>query len=93
METAVTPEPRQRRRRRIMRRIGSVLYWTAVVGLGAFGIYFSFANYPWFGVVVVLLALVLIVHSERKRRAAREAAEAARRRNRQETAEQVFTRR
>lgn len=82
METAVAPKPPQRRHGRLLRRVGSVLLWAVVVVLGAFGIYFSFANYPWFGVAVVVLALLLVGYSERTRRAERAAAEAARRRNR-----------
>lgn len=61
-----------------------MLLWAAVVVLGAFGMYFTFANYPWFGAVEVLLILLLTGYSERKRRATRKANEAARRRNRPE---------
>jgi fructose-1,6-bisphosphatase/inositol monophosphatase family enzyme len=82
METAATSKPPQRRHERSLRRVGSVLFWSAVVVLGAFGMYFSFANYPWFGAAVVLLILLLIGYSERKRRATRRAAETTRRRNR-----------
>jgi hypothetical protein len=82
MDAAVASKPPQPRHHRFLRRVGSVLFWTAVVVLGAFGIYFSFANYPWFGVAVVLLALLLVGYSEWRRRAAQRAAEAARRRSR-----------
>jgi hypothetical protein len=58
-----------------------VLLWTAVVVLGAFGMYFTFTNYPWFGVAVVLLILLLTGYAERKRRATQKTREAARRRS------------
>jgi ABC-type Mn2+/Zn2+ transport system permease subunit len=60
-----------------------VLFWAAVVLLGAFGAYFSFANYPWFGAATVLLIALLIGYSEQRRRAAQKAKDAVRRRNRQ----------
>jgi len=60
-----------------------VLFWTGIVLLGAFGMYFSFANYPWFGTAAVLLILLLVVNSERKRRATQNAREAVRRQHRQ----------
>jgi hypothetical protein len=82
MGTAVAPKPPHPRHGRLLRRVGSVLFWTAVAVLGIFGLYFSFANYPWFGVAVVLAALLLIGYSERKRRATQRAAETARRRAR-----------
>jgi hypothetical protein len=82
METAVADKPPQRRHGRFLRRVGSLLFWTAVVVLGAFGMYFSFANYPWFGAAVVLLIFLLIGYLERKRRATQEAREAARRQHR-----------
>jgi hypothetical protein len=59
-----------------------VLFWTAVVLLGAFGMYFSFANYPWVGAGIVLLIVLLIGYSERQRRATQRAKEAARRQQR-----------
>jgi hypothetical protein len=58
------------------------VFWAAVVLLGTFGIYFSFANYPWFGAAAVLLILLLVGYSEQKRRTARRAREASRFRNR-----------
>jgi len=82
METAVADKPPQRRQGQFLRRVGSVLFWTAVVVLGAFGMYFSFANYPWFGAGVVLVIVLLIGNSERKRRATQKAREAARRQHR-----------
>ena len=59
-----------------------MLLWALLVLLGAFGTYFTFANYPWFGAAVLLLALLLIARTERKRRATQRARETARRRNR-----------
>jgi hypothetical protein len=53
-----------------------------MVVLGAFGVYFSFANYPVFGIGVVLLILLLTGYSEQKRRTKQKAREAARRRER-----------
>jgi apolipoprotein N-acyltransferase len=82
MDTAVTSKPPQPRHERFLRRVGSVLLWTAVVLLGAFGIYFSFANYPWFGAAVVVLILLLVGYSERKRRATQKARDAERRQHR-----------
>jgi heme exporter protein D len=49
-----------------------------VLVLGAFGLVFSFANYPWFATAVVLLIVLAIGFSERRRRIAQE----TRRRNR-----------
>jgi hypothetical protein len=65
-----------------VRRIVSVLFWAGVLLLGAFGIYFSFTNYPWFGIGGALVILLLIGSSERGRRKKRRASEEARRRNR-----------
>jgi predicted negative regulator of RcsB-dependent stress response len=65
-----------------LRPVGSVLYWAILLVLGAFGIYFSFANYPWFATAVVLLILLLAGYSEWKRRTKQKAREAARRRDR-----------
>jgi hypothetical protein len=65
--------------RRLLHRVVSVLSWSALLLLGAFGIYFSFANYPVYGVVVTLAVVVLVGHSERSRRQARVASERARR--------------
>jgi uncharacterized membrane protein len=66
--------------RHLLRRVVSVLYWAAVVVLGAFGLYFSFTNYPVFGIAVLLAIAVLIVYSERSRRRRQRAADRARRR-------------
>lgn len=63
---------------RLLRRVGSALFWTAVLVLGAFGVYFSFANYPWPSLGVLVLILVAIGYSERKRRARQKTLEAAR---------------
>lgn len=46
--------------------------------LGAFGVYFTLANYPWLGTAVVLLLLLLLGYSEWKRRTRRTALERAR---------------
>jgi hypothetical protein len=35
-----------------------VLFWTGLLVLAAFGIVFTFANYPWFGIGVVLVSLL-----------------------------------
>ena len=63
---------------RLLRRIGSALLWAGVLVLGAFGVYFSFANYPWLSLGVLLLLSVAFGYSERKRRARQKAREAAR---------------
>ncbi|MGH3054913.1 MAG: hypothetical protein ACRDL7_08050, partial [Gaiellaceae bacterium] len=55
------------------------LLWTGVLLLAAFGTYFSFANYPAFGIAVTLAIVVLVGYSERDRRQRRRAAERARR--------------
>jgi membrane-bound ClpP family serine protease len=82
METGVTSKSPQPRQRRVLRRVGSALVWAVVVLLGAFGVVFSFANYPWFGASVVALFLLLVGYSEQTRRRAQRAREAERRRNR-----------
>jgi hypothetical protein len=82
VEDAFTSKPPHRRHVRGLRRAGTVLIWTVAVVLGAFGLYFSLANYPWFGVAVVLLILALVGYSERERRATRRARSVARARNR-----------
>ena len=82
METAVRSRRPPQRQRRVLRRVGSVLLWAAVVLLGAFGIDFSFANYPWFGVATVLLILLVVGCAEQRRRTAQRAREAARMRHR-----------
>jgi hypothetical protein len=64
---------------RVLRRVLSVVSWAAVVVLGMFGLSFSFANYPAFGIAVTLSALVLIAHSERSRRQRARSADRARR--------------
>jgi hypothetical protein len=56
--------------------------WTGLIVLGTFGVYFSFANYPAFGVGVVLSILLLIGSAERSRRGRQRALERARRRDR-----------
>ena len=63
----------------MVRRVGSVLGWAVVLVLGAFGIFFSFANYPFFAIGLVVLLLLLTGYVERTRRAERRAREAARR--------------
>jgi hypothetical protein len=64
-----------------LRRVASVLYWTVVVVLGAFGVYFTVANYPFFATAVALVILLLIGFSEWKRRARQNARDEARRRD------------
>jgi hypothetical protein len=63
---------RQRQHRglveRLVRWTGSLLLWAAVVVLGAFGVVFAFANYPWLGIALVLLLVVAIGYAERRRR-------------------------
>ena len=68
---------------RVLRRLLSVLAWAPVVVLGMFGISFSFANYPAFGIAVTLCALVLIAVSERSRRQRTRLADRARRLSRE----------
>ena len=64
--------------RRLLHAFISVLSWALVVVLGTFGIYFSFANYPVFAVVLTLSIVVLVAHSERHRRRRRRAADRVR---------------
>lgn len=78
MTSAATPRRAQPRHDPLLRRVGSVLYWMAVVVVGAFGAYFTLTNYPWLGTAVVLLILVLTGYSEWKRRARHRALERAR---------------
>jgi hypothetical protein len=77
--SAVTPEWQPPTRGRLLRRVGSALTWGGVLLLGAFGIYFTFANYPLFGVGVVLAMLLLTAYRERKRRSRQRASERVRR--------------
>lgn len=49
--------------------------------LGAFGAYFTLANYPWLGTALVLLLVLLAGLSEWKRRARQNARDEARRRD------------
>jgi uncharacterized membrane protein YbhN (UPF0104 family) len=58
----------------------SVLKWAAVAVLAAFGLYFSFMNYPAFGIAVTVAIVALVLYSERSRRQRQRAAERARRR-------------
>ena len=67
---------------RLLHGVVSILSWAAVAVLGLFGIYFTFANYPVFGIAVTLSALVLIAYFQRNRRQRHRASERARRRNR-----------
>lgn len=60
------------------RRVVSVLAWACLLVLGAFGIVFSFANYPLVASGLVLLILVVVAYAERTRRARQQAREAAR---------------
>jgi membrane protein implicated in regulation of membrane protease activity len=65
-----------------LRRAGYVLIWGGVLVLGAFGAFFTFANYPLFGTGIVLVALLLTSYSERKRRRKQRTWERTRRRDR-----------
>jgi hypothetical protein len=56
--------------------------WGGVLVLGAFGTYFTFANYPLFGIGVVLVGLILAAQSERRRRRRQRDRESVRRRDR-----------
>jgi NhaP-type Na+/H+ or K+/H+ antiporter len=64
---------------RVLRRLISVLSWAAIVVLALFGIYFSFANYPAFGIAATLAIGTLIAWSERNRRQRQRTAERVRR--------------
>jgi hypothetical protein len=64
---------------RLLHRVISILAWAAAVVLGVFGIYFSFANYPAFGIAVTLSVVVLIAYSERGRHQRQRTADRARR--------------
>lgn len=66
--------------KRLLERVVSLLSWAGLLVLGAFGIYFSFANYPAFGLAITLSIVVLLGYSERNRRQRQRAAERARRR-------------
>jgi hypothetical protein len=63
---------------RLLRRVG----WAGVLVLGAFGVYFSFANYPWFGIAALSAIILSIGYSERQRREELKASESARRQSR-----------
>lgn len=78
MESAARPQG-PRAPARALRRLGSLSLWAGVVVLGAFGTYFTFANYLWFGVGVVVVMLLLVVRSGRKQRRKRRAYEQRRR--------------
>jgi hypothetical protein len=65
-----------------MRRVLVALLWVGAIVLGAFGIYFSFTNYPAFGAAVVLVILLGLGYSERRRRTRQRESERARRKNR-----------
>ena len=74
INNAVTRKQRQPRLiERLLRRSGSLLLWVCGLVLAAFGIVFTFANYPWFGAAAVLLTLLAIGYSERRRRIAHQA--------------------
>jgi hypothetical protein len=64
------------------RRVVSVLAWACLLVLGAFGVVFSFANYPLYAVGLVVLILGLAGHAERTRRTRQQARDAARMRAR-----------
>jgi hypothetical protein len=78
----VTSKRGQPTRGPLLRRAGTAMFWGGVLVLGAFGTYFTFANYPLFAAGVVLVLLLLTVYSERKRRRELRAWESARRRDR-----------
>ncbi len=63
---------------RLLRRVGSVLLWVGALLLAAFGIYFSFANYPWLSIGVLVLIVILLTYSEQRRRARQKARDVAR---------------
>jgi hypothetical protein len=67
---------------RLVRRVVSVLTWAGGLALAAFGVVFSFANYPSVAISVVLLILLAIGHSERRRRQKWNAWERARKQDR-----------
>jgi hypothetical protein len=56
-----------------------VLFWVGVLLIGAFGVVFTFTNYPLLGIGIVLVALLLIASWERRRRRAHRALVVARR--------------
>jgi hypothetical protein len=66
---------------RLVRRVAALLFWASALLLGAFGTYFSFANYPLLGSALVVSILLASGYSERRRRKQR-ALERARRRDR-----------
>jgi uncharacterized membrane protein YbhN (UPF0104 family) len=66
---------------RLLHRVISVLGWAAALLLGAFGLYFTFTNYPAFGIAVTLAIVVLLSYAERRRRQRQRAADRARRRS------------
>jgi hypothetical protein len=69
---------------RFLWRLGSLLFLAIALVLAAFGIFFTFANYPAFGIGLTLLILLLIGSSEHSRRKRRRARESARKRTRTE---------
>ena len=65
---------------RLLHRVLSVLAWTTVVLLAAFGLYFSFANYPALAIAVTAAIAILLAYVERNlRRRQREVDDARRR--------------
>ena len=60
------------------RRVVSVLGWACLLVLGAFGVVFSFANYPLYAIGLVLLIVLLAAYAERTRRTRQQARDAAR---------------
>jgi hypothetical protein len=60
------------------RRVVSVLAGACLLVLGAFGVVFSFANYPLFAIGLVLLIVLLAGYAERTRRTRQQARDAAR---------------
>ena len=82
VQTRSRASPRRAATNHLPHRVISVLSSAALLLLGAFGIYFSFANYPAFGIGVTLSIAVLVGYSERSRRKKQRELERARRRGR-----------
>jgi hypothetical protein len=64
---------------RLLHRVISVLAWTTFALLAAFGLYFSFANYPALAISVAAVALLLGYVERKLRRRQREFDDARRR--------------
>lgn len=64
--------------KRLLHGVISILMWTCFLMLAAFGFYFSFANYPAFGVAITISIFLLLGYVERRRRQRQNAAQRAR---------------